>query len=119
MRSELSKLIESSIIFSIKHSSWVSNLVPVRKINEEIKSCVDFRDLNRASLKAHYPLPSMEQILAKVSGSEIFSFLDGYSRYNQILVQEPNQYKTTFTTKWGTYAYCKMPFGLTNAGVTF
>jgi len=60
MVDELQKLLESRIIFPIKHSTWVSNLVPVRKKNGDIRLCVDFRDLNRASLKDHYPLPSME-----------------------------------------------------------
>lgn len=95
------------------------NSCSYKKKNGEIRLCVDFRDLNRASLKDHYPLPSMEKKLQRVSGSKRFSFLDGYSGYNQILVQEFDQHKTTFTTKWGTYAYCKMPFGLTNVGATF
>ena len=54
-----------------------------------------------------------------VSGSERFSLLDGYSGYNQILVREEDQFKTAFTTKWGTMAYKKMPFGLSNARATF
>lgn len=95
----------------------MSNLVLVRKKNGELRLCVDFRDLNRASLKDHYPLTSIE--LQVVSGSERFSLLDGYSGYNQILVKEEDQYKTTFTTKWGTMAYNKMPFGLSNGGATF
>ena len=99
MRKELSKLIEANIIFPIKHSSWVANLVPVRKKSGEIRLCVDFRDLNQASLKDHHPLPSMEQILSKVNGSKRFSFLDGFSGYNQVLVKESDRYKTTFTTK--------------------
>ena len=61
----------------------------------------------------------MEQILQVVSGSERFSLLDGYSGYNQILVREEDQFKTAFTTKWGTMAYKKMPFDLSNAGATF
>ena len=60
MRKELTKLIEANIIFPIKHSSWVANLVLVRKKRGEIRLCVDFRDLNRASLKDHHPIPSME-----------------------------------------------------------
>lgn len=119
MKVELNKLIESNIIFPIKHTSWVSNLVPVRKKNGEIRLCVNFHDLNKASLKDHYPLPSMEQILQVVSGSDRFSLLDGYSGYTQILVKEEDQYKTAFTTKWGTMAYRKIPFGLSNAGATF
>ncbi|KAH9308791.1 hypothetical protein KI387_036702, partial [Taxus chinensis] len=54
-----------------------------------------------------------------VSGSERFSLLDGYFGYNQVMVKEDDQFKTAFTTKWGTYAYKKMPFGLSNAGATF
>ena len=119
MRKELSKLIEANIIFPIKHSSWVANLVLIRKKNGEIRLCVDFRDLNQASLKDHHPLPSMEQILSKVSSSEKLLFLDGFSGYNQALVKEVDRYKTTFTTKWDTYAYSKIPFGLTNTGATF
>lgn len=119
MIKELTKLVEGGIVFPIKHTSWVSNLVPIRKKNGEIRLYVDFRDLNRASLKYHYPLPSMEQILQVVAGSERFSFLDGYSGYNQILVKEKDQYKTLFTTKWGTMAYKRIPFGLSNTSATF
>lgn len=82
MRKELNKLIEANIIFPIKHSSWFVNLVLVRKRNGEIKLYVDFCDLNKSSLKDHYPLPSMEQILQMVVGSERFSLLDEYSGYN-------------------------------------
>ena len=61
----------------------------------------------------------MEKILQQVSGSEMFSLLDGFSGYNQVLVSKADQLKTTFRTPWGTYAYRKMPFGLINAGATF
>lgn len=119
MTKELSKIIEANIIFPIKNSSCVVNLVPIRKKNGEIRLCVDFRDLNQASFKYHHPLPSMEQILSNISGSERFSFLYGFSGYNQVLVKDSDGYKTAFTTKWGTYAYRKMHFGLTNVGATF
>ena len=109
MRKEPSKLIEANIIFPIKHSSRVENLVPIRKKNGEIRLCVDFRDLNQASLKDHHPLPSMEEILSIVSGLERFSFIDGLFGYSQVLVKESNRKKVAFTTKWGTYAYNKMP----------
>eukprot|EP00253_Pinus_taeda_P020727 PITA_20727 len=94
-------------------------MVPVRKKNGDIRICIDFRNLNKASLKDNFPLPTMEQILQSVVGSELMSFLDGFSGYNQILVHPDDRLKTTFRTKWGTYAYQKMPFGLVNAGATF
>ena len=61
----------------------------------------------------------MEQILQMVSGSELFSLLDGFSSYNQVLVAEEDRLKTTFRTKWGNFSYKRMPFGLINAGATF
>eukprot|EP00253_Pinus_taeda_P022031 PITA_22031 len=94
-------------------------MVPVRKKNGDIRICIDFRNLNKASQKDNFPLPTMEQILHSVAGSELMSFLDGFSGYNQILVHPDDRLKTTFRTKWGTYAYQKMPFGLINAGATF
>ena len=54
-----------------------------------------------------------------VSGSELFSLLDGFSGYNQVLVAEEDRLKTTFITKWGTFSYRRMPFGMINAGATF
>ena len=57
--------------------------------------------------------------MSKVSGSKRFSFLDGFSDYNQVLVKEADRYKAAFTTKWGTYAYSKMHFGPTNVGAIF
>src|ERR1700733_3479883 len=119
IKSELNKLLKAKIIFPVRHSRWVSNLVPVKKKNEDIQICIDFRNINKACQKDNFPLPPMEQILQAVAGSELMSFLDGFSRYNQILVHPDDQLKTTFRTKWGTYAYQKMPFGLVNAGATF
>lgn len=91
----------------------------IQKKNGDIHLCVDFQDLNRASLKDHYLLPSMESILQMVAGLEMLSLLDGFFSYNHIRVKDGDQHKTTFTTKRGTFAYAKMPVGLSNAGVTF
>lgn len=81
--------------------------------------CIDFRNLNKASQKDNYLVPSMEHILQCVSGSEMLSLLDGFSGYNQVLVSHGDKLNTTFNTKWGTYTYRKMPFGLINVDATF
>ena len=81
--------------------------------------CVDFRKLNQATKKDHFPLPFIYMILDKVVGSEIYTFMDGYSGYHQIPITEKDQDKTTFTTDWGTFAFKRMPFGLCNAPATF
>jgi len=92
---------------------------PSKKKNGEIRLCIDFKNLNRVSLKDNYPLPKMDHILQRVVGSQRISILDGFSGYNQILVDLKDQEKTTFTTPWGTFMYSKMPFRLINAGATF
>jgi len=112
---EVKKLFDAKIIVPIRFSNWLANLVPVRKKNGEIIICIDFRNLNKASLKDHYPLPKMDLILQNIVGSQRMSMLDGFLGYNQILVHLDDQEKTTFTTPWGTFMYSKMPFGLMNA----
>src|SRR5271156_3663020 len=119
IQQELMKLKDAGIIQPIRHSTWVSNLVHVRKKNGDIRLCVDFINLNVASLKDNYSLPNMEAMLHKVTGCELLSMMDGFSGYNQVLVKESEKYKTAFTTPWGTYVYIRMPFGLINAGATF
>ena len=79
----------------------------------------EFWNLNKVSLKDHYPLPKMDYILQKVVGSQKMSMLDGFSRYNQIMVHPDDREKTTFTTPWGTFMYVKMSFYLMNVGATF
>ena len=69
--------------------------------------------------KDHFPLPFTDQVLDRVVGHQFYSFLDGFSGYNQIQIHPTDQPKTTFTTEWGTFAYRVMPFGLCNAPATF
>ena len=88
IQNEVKKLLDEKIIFRVRHSEWVENLVPVRKKSGDIRLCVDFWNLNRALDKDKYRVPPMEIILQMVSGSELFSLLDGSSVYNQVLVAE-------------------------------
>ena len=81
--------------------------------------CIDYRELNKATLKDHFPLPFIDQVLDSLAGKKYFSFLDGFSGYNQIRIATEDQDKTTFTCPWGTYAYNVFPFGLCNAPATF
>ena len=116
---EIKKLFNAKIIMTLRFSKWVANLVPVRKKNGEIRIFIDFRNINKVSLKDNYPLPKMEHILQKVVGSERISTMDGFLGYNQIKVFPKDQENTAFTTPWGTFMYAKIPFGLMNAGGTF
>ena len=107
---EIKKLFKEKIVVALIFSRWVANLFLVRKKNGEIRICIDFRYMNRVSLKNHYPLPKMDRILHRVGGSKRISTLDGFSSYNQIMVHLEDQEKTAFTTPWGTLMYEKMTF---------
>nr|GEV51886.1 reverse transcriptase domain-containing protein [Tanacetum cinerariifolium] len=81
--------------------------------------CIDYRKLNEATRKDHFPLLFMDQILERLAGNEYYCFLDGFSGYFQIPIDPKDQEKTTFTCLYGTFAYKHMPFGLCNAPGTF
>ena len=119
VQKELQKMLAAGIIAPTRHSSWCSNLVVVRKKNGQLRICIDFRNLNISCIKDNYPLPDMETLLQRVTGSGMMSMLDGFSGYNQVLVKQEDRHKTTFTSPWETFEYIRMPFGLLNAGATF
>jgi len=81
--------------------------------------CMDYRKLNNATRKDHFPLPFIDQMLDRLAGHRYYCFLDGYSGYNQITIAPEDQEKTTFTCPYGTFAFKRMPFGLCNAPATF
>jgi hypothetical protein len=116
---KLEKLKKAGIIYPIRHSDWLSNPLVVIKKTGDIWMCVDFRDINKASIKDKFPLPNMEFMLQQVTGSTCMSILDGFFGYNQVLVAEEDREKKTFITPWETYAYAKILFGLKNVGATF
>ena len=116
---EVKNMYDAKIIVPLRYSKWVSNIVPTRKKTREIRLCIDFKNLNKVSLKDNYPFPKMDHILQNVVGSSRISLLDGFSGYNQVFVHHDDQDKTNFTTPWGTFMYVKMPFGLMNAEATF
>ena len=81
--------------------------------------CVDFRDLNKACPKDDFPLPRIDVIVDNTASSAMYSFMDRFSGYNQIMMAVMDKIKTAFITEWGTYCYKVMPFGLKNAGATY
>nr|GEZ69218.1 reverse transcriptase domain-containing protein [Tanacetum cinerariifolium] len=81
--------------------------------------CIDYRKLNEATCKDHFPLPFMDQMLGRLAGNEYYCFLDGFSSFFQIPINPKDQEKTTFTCPYKTFAYRRMPFGLYNAPSTF
>ncbi|KAK8516142.1 hypothetical protein V6N12_013549 [Hibiscus sabdariffa] len=134
---EIIKWLDAGIIYPISGSSWVSHLqcvpkkggmtVVTNEANELLPTrtvtgwriCMEYRKLNKATKKDHFPLPFIDQMLDRLAGKAFYCFLDGYSGYNQIAIAPEDQEKTTFTCPYGTYAFRRMPFGLCNAPTTF
>ena len=92
-------------------------LVP--KKDGKVQMCVDYQDLNRASPKDNFPLLHIDVLVDNTTNFALFSFMDGFSGYNQIKMASEDMEKTTFVTLWGTFCYKVMSFGLKNAGATY
>nr|GEZ41149.1 DNA-directed DNA polymerase [Tanacetum cinerariifolium] len=137
IKKEVKKLLDAGLIYPISDSPWVSpvhcvpkkggmtvikndknELVPTRLVTGW-RVCIDYRKLNEATRKDHFPLPFMDQLLERLTGNEYYCFLDGFSGYFQIPINPKDQEKTTFTCSYGTFAYKRMSFGLYNAPRTF
>nr|GFC13768.1 reverse transcriptase domain-containing protein [Tanacetum cinerariifolium] len=120
---EVEKLLDAGLIYPISDSPWVSpihcvpkkgsmtvikndenELVPTRLVTGW-RVCIDFRKLNEATRKDHFPLPFMDQMLERLAGNEYYCFLDGFSGYFQIPINPKDPEKTTFTCPYGTFAY--------------
>ncbi|GJY84839.1 reverse transcriptase domain-containing protein [Tanacetum coccineum] len=95
-----------------------NELIPTRLVIGW-RVCIDYRKLNEATRKDHFPLPFMDQMLERLAGNDYYCFLDGFSGYFQIPIDPKDQEKTTFMCHYGTFAYRRMPFGLCNAPGTF
>nr|GEZ57984.1 reverse transcriptase domain-containing protein [Tanacetum cinerariifolium] len=127
IKKEVEKLLDARLIYPISDSPWVSPIhcVPKKGGMTVIKNdenelvptflvtgwrvCIDYRKLNEATRKDHFPLPFMDQMLERLAGNEYYCFLDGFLGYFQIPIDPKDQEKTTFTCPYGTFAYKRMP----------
>jgi len=105
VKEELQKILDAKFIYPIFDSQWVSPLVIVPKKDGIWHICIDYKELNKSTLKDYFPLPFIDQVLDTLVSKKYFSFLDGFSGYNQTQITLEDQDKTTFTCPWGTFTY--------------
>lgn len=118
VRKHLQELLAAGVIRE-SQSSFSSPIVVVRKRNNEVRLCIDYRKLNLQTIKDAYALPNLEETFSALTGSKWFTVLDLKSGYYQIEVDEADKAKTAFVTPLGLWEFNHMPQGITNAPSTF
>ena len=93
------------------YPDWLANMMMVKKANGKWTMCVDFTDLNKACPKDSYPLPRVDVLVDSTAQHQLLSFMDAFSRYNHIRMDEVDQEKTLFVTRQGLFCYKVVLFG--------
>ena len=119
IKEEVQKLVKVEFVHEVYNLDWLANVVMVKKANGKWRMCMDFIDLNKACPKDSYPLPCIDQLVDSTARHQLLSFMDVFSGYNQIKMDEADQEKTSFITSQGLFCYKVMPFDLKNVGTTY
>ena len=118
LKSQLQELLDKGFIRP-SVSPWGAPVLFVKKKNGTLRMCIDYRQINKVTVKNKYPLPRIEDLFDQLKGAGVFSKIDLRSGYYQLRVKEEDVPKTAFRTRYGHYEFLVMPFGLTNAPATF
>ena len=98
IKEEVKKQLDAGFLEMAKYSEWVANIVSVPKKDDKVRMCVDYRDLNRASPKDNFPLPHIDILVDNTAKNSRFSFMDGFSGYNQIRMAPEDRKNIAFVT---------------------
>jgi hypothetical protein len=100
-------------------SPWGAPIIFVKKKDGSLRLCIDYRDLNRATVKNRYPMPLIDDLFDQMKGASVFSNIDLRSGYHQLRIKEGDIPKTSFRTRFGQYEFVIVPFRLTNVPTVF
>ena len=118
LKAQLEELLSKGFIRP-SISPWGAPVLFVKKKDGSLQLCIDYRQLNRVTIRNQYPLPRINELFDQLQGSQVYSKIDLRSGYHQLRVQESDVPKTAFRTRYGHYEFLVMPFGLTNAPAAF
>ena len=119
LKSKIEDLETKDVIVKVtKPTPWISNMVAVRKPNK-LRLCLDPLHLNKGIVRNHYPKPTVEDIAPKLTKANVFSVVDAKDEFQQVVLDEPSSYLTTFWTPVGRFRWPRLPFGIKSAPEEF